>query len=279
MRGRFVRLRHSINEALQRHQYPNTVAALTAEAATLAPLMGGLMDESGMFTLQARGDGPLSLLIGDYFAPGGIRAYARFDSSQLSIVPQGFAELLGHGHLAFTMDPNGSAEQYQGIVPIEGASLSSSAENYFWQSEQIYSRINMAVAQDGLEWTTGGIILQALPGKAEDGDRDLDHAPLDWDTVCALLATCTPEELADPQLDPHTLLFRLFHEMGVRVYEPTPLQARCRCSYDRAQQVLQSLPAAERADLAEQGQLTMNCEFCGTVYTLDEAALSPPATL
>ena len=276
VRGRFVRLQHSVNEVLQRHQYPNTVAALTAEAATLAPLMGGLMDETGLFTLQARGGGPLSLLIADYFAPGGIRAYARFDSSELSVVPQGFEDLLGSGHLAFTMDPENSTEQYQGIVPIEGASLSTSAENYFWQSEQIFSRINLAVAQDGPEWQTGGILLQALPGKAEDGDHDLDNAPIEWDAACALLATCTPEELVNAELHPHDLLYRLFNELGVRVHETTPLQARCRCSYERAQRVLASVTASERAELAENGQLTMNCEFCGTVYTLDADSKPTP---
>lgn len=268
IRGRFVRLEQTLNHILTRHQYPQTVAALTAEAATLAPLMGGLMQDNGLFTLQARGNGPLSLLIADYFAPGGIRAYANFDRTNLGIVPQGFVDLLGDGHLAFTLEPPGSQEQYQGIVPIAGDSLSTSAENYFWQSEQIYSRIKLAVAHTPTGWQAGGIILQALPPVTADGAHDLDQLPIEWDTACAFLDSCTAVELTDNQLHPHTLLYRLFNELEVRAFETLPLAPRCRCSYDRAELILSSIAESERAELSDNGLLEMTCEFCGTVYSL-----------
>ncbi len=273
LRGRIIRLSTVLDEILIKHHYPPPVARLTAEAATLSVLIGSMLKLDGIFTLQAKGDGPVSLLVADYTSEGAVRAYAHFSSEQLSAVPDEFAALLGTGYLAFTVDQGAEFERYQGIVDIQGNSLSDSAQHYFMQSEQLRTALKFFVRQNGPNWQAAAIVIQAMPADESKGEHDLDVLPHGWEDAVALLQTITADEMLDAGLHAHDVLFRLFHEDGVRVYDMLPLRHQCRCSYTRAQMVAQTIPPGERDALKIDGEMVITCEFCNSSYKFKDADL------
>jgi len=290
LRGRMVRLGPVVDEILTRHAYPAPVARMLGQALALATVLAGALKFDGVFSLQTKGDGPISVLVADYRSPGLLRGYAQFDAEAIAALEAAgegdttsVQRLLGVGYIAFTVDQGADMERYQGIVALEGASLADCAHLYFRESEQIGSAIRLAadrVAGDGnggagaAVWRAGAIMLQRLP----EGDPALiargaeperpDEAEDDWRRAVTLLASTSDGELTDAGLDTDALLYRLFHEDGVRVYEPVPLAAGCRCSAQRARAVMASLPPEELPDLAVDGELVVTCEFCNAVYRL-----------
>jgi molecular chaperone Hsp33 len=274
LRGRFIRLHTTLDDILGKHQYPPPVARLTAEAATMACVLGSMLKEDGIFSLQANGDGPISLLVADYTAAGNLRAYASFKGDDLPAVPDRFAELLGHGQLMFTLDRGDDFERYQGIVPIDGDSLTAATRSYFLQSEQIHTLIRFFTTSIGAPWHTAALCIQAMPQSEQTGDHGLEFMPDGWDEAQALLQTLTDHEALDPELHPHDVLFRLFHENGVRVYDSQHIRHQCRCGYERAQRALSTLSDAEAEEFAENKILEVKCEFCNSTYrfTLDDLA-------
>ena len=288
VRGRLVRLGPALNEILNRHGYPDLVSQLLGEAVTLSCALAGALKFDGVFTLQTKGDGPISTLLADFKSPGNLRGYAQFDAKAVqnidADVTPSIPRLLGAGYIAFTVDQGADTERYQGIVELEGFSLADCAHNYFRESEQIETAIVLASgrgADDG-SWRGGAIMLQRLP----EGDPSLlargvevgrDEASEDnWRRVVTLLASTQASELIDPDLVGDDLLYRLFHENGVRIFEPTQLRPGCRCSMKRAERIFQQLPSAELQDLALEDQLIVTCEFCNASYTfpLEQFSLS-----
>lgn len=273
-RGRIVRLGATLDTILGAHDYPPTIARLLAEALTLAALFGAMLkDAGGQLTLQAHtSNGTVDLLVADYHA-GTLRGYVRHDPERLA---QGPAEpslfaLFGKGYLAITFDQAATKERYQGIVPLDGASLAEAAESYFAQSEQIPSLVRLSAAQVGGRWRAGGLLIQHLP-EGEEG-RDRIHTRLDhpeWDHVRALGETVRPAELIDPQLPLDGLLWRLFHEeTEIRITDPVGLAQGCRCDPDRIRDVIMRFGAAERADMAdENGIISVDCEFCARSFPI-----------
>jgi molecular chaperone Hsp33 len=271
VRGRIVRLGPVLDTLLGQHGYPAAVAALVAQLTVTACALGSLLKYEGVFTLQTKTDGPVRVMVADVTSAGGVRAMAQFDESRLDQ-----PALLGEGMLAFTADLGGaSAERYQGIVELNDAGLTDAVQRYFRQSEQIPTGTVVAVRQDaGGHWTGGGIILQRLPD--EGGHRAANDSAVedDWLRALSLLQTCSEAELADPTLAAEDLLYRLFHEEDVRVYEPKALSFACRCSRERVMGILRSMEAEERAAIEAQGLTDVTCGFCGKVYsfTRDEVA-------
>ncbi|MBO3758455.1 Hsp33 family molecular chaperone [Ciceribacter sp. L1K22] len=292
VRGRAVQLGPLLNSILDRHDYPPAVARLLAETIVLTVLIGTSLKFEGKFTVQTKTDGPVDLLVADFTTPENVRAYARFDEEAVaSAVAAGEAspeKLLGTGVLAFTIDQGSFMQPYQGIVPLDGSSLEEIAGVYFRQSEQIPTRVRLGVAelydrdQTGKPrhaWRAGGLIAQFLPEAPErmrhpdlhggDGDdRDNDHAEDDgWAEARLLVDTVDADELTDPQVGIERLLFRLFHERGVRVYEPNGVYDRCSCSREKIKGVLQGFSAEEIDASQEDGAIGVTCEFCSTTYT------------
>ena len=286
LRGRLVRLGPALDRILTRHDYPTPVATLLGEAIALAISLSGAIKYEGVFTLQTKGDGPIRLLVADVTTAGAVRGYAQFDAAKLaqldtdagSSVPR----LLGAGYLALTVDQGEHTERYQGIVALEGATLAECVHHYFRQSEQVEAGIKVAVGQhrdaDGqLRWRGGTLMIERLP---KDGDADAAREAEDegWRRAMVLMATGTSEELLDPNLAPEALLFRLFHEDGVRAYRPHALSAQCRCSRERVERMLAALPPHDLVDLTVDGKLVVTCEFCNAAYSFDEetvAAMAP----
>ncbi|MBU1540172.1 MAG: Hsp33 family molecular chaperone [Alphaproteobacteria bacterium] len=274
VRGRIVRLGQTIDAILSAHDYPEPVAALLGEACALAALVGSSLKFEGRLIVQAQGDGPVRYVVADYDTSGHMRGYCRFDEEAVAAASQGFARpgartLLGQGVFVMTLDRGENFERTQGITPIEGESLSLAAEHYFQQSEQIPTRVRLAVGSvvtdEGVGWRAGGALIQLIAGDEARGSTEEA-----WDRSRALFHTLADDELLDPTITPETLLFRLFHEDGVRLEDARTLVAQCRCSRERIAGVLTSFDPVERADMVEaDGKIRVTCEYCATVYELE----------
>jgi len=273
VRGRLVRLGETIDKILSAHAYPEPVAALLGEACALAALVGSSLKFEGRLIVQAQGEGPVRYVVADYDTAGTLRGYCRFDEAEVAAASTGFARpgaqtLLGKGVFIMTLDQGPDFDRHQGITPIEGESLSLCAEHYFAQSEQVPTKVRLAVGQvsteAGSQWRAGGAMIQMVAGDVARGSTD-DV----WDRSRALFATLGDDELIDPTISPEVLLFRLFHEDGVRLEEARPLAAVCRCSKDRIASVLTSFSDQERADMVEDdGKIRVTCEYCASVYEI-----------
>ncbi|MEA3064997.1 MAG: molecular chaperone Hsp33 [Sphingomonadales bacterium] len=270
-RGRLVRLGPVLGHILSAHDYPAPIARILSEALVLSALLGSLLKEAeGQLTIQAQTEsGIVELLVVDYRA-GELRGYVRFDAGRLGDLPthRDLGALFGKGYLAITFDHPQAEERYQGIVPLEGASLGEAAQNYFSQSEQLPSVVRLAVDDTG--HIAGGILVQHLP-EGEEG-RDRLHTRLDdpeWEHVRALAETIKGHELTDPALPLGEALWRLFHEEEVRVLEAIPLRKGCRCNFDYIKGVIARFGAAERAEMVdEDGFISVDCEFCSRVFPI-----------
>ncbi len=281
LRGRLVRLGPTIDRILSQHAYPEPVGGMLGEAITLAVMLAGALKYDGVFTLQTKGDGPIRLMVADVSTAGAVRGYAQYDDEKLAraIAPSGLSEasvprLLGAGYIAFTVDQGEHTERYQGIVELAGATLAECAQHYFRQSEQIQAGIKLSVARAGIRraWRGGGLMVQRVPPEGGWGVIP-DDVEDGWRRAMVLMSSATAAELVDPDLPPNRLLFRLFHEEGVRVYRTHPLEARCRCSRRRIESILRLLPAAEIDEMKKEPVTTVTCQFCNREYVFDEADL------
>ncbi|HMN87837.1 MAG TPA: Hsp33 family molecular chaperone [Bauldia sp.] len=295
VRGRAIQMGPAIDAILARHAYPAPVSKLLGEAIVLAVLLGSSLKFDGKFILQTETDGPVDMLVVDYATSGGVRAYARFDEAAVDAAAAAGASdpatLLGRGTLAMTIDQGAYMNRYQGVVALDGDSLEAVAHAYFRQSEQIPTRVRLAVGEmherrDGAlthAWRAGGLLVQFLPesparmrqadlpggdvpeGMAEDGFEEDDA----WVEAQSLVGTVEDHELTDPAVPVDTLLYRLFHERGVRVFNAAPVRDACTCSRDRVHAMLASFTAEEIAESVEDGRITVTCEFCNTRYDFD----------
>ena len=286
LRGRLTRMGPALDEILTKHDYPPAVGKLLGEAIVLTTLLGSSLKFDGRFILQTQTDGPVSFLIVDFQAPDRLRAYARYDARRLKAGLDSGA-LLGKGHLAMTIDQGPDMSRYQGLVALDGGGLEEAAHEYFLRSEQIPTRVRIAVGEEfrGGEggkhrWRAGGLLIQFLP-KAPERARQADLHPGDapegtvphtvaeddaWIEGQSLIGTVEDVELIDPDLSGERLLYRLFHERGVRVFKPVALQAKCSCSREAVSSMLKSFEAKERAEMVKDGKVVVTCEFCSSVY-------------
>jgi molecular chaperone Hsp33 len=277
IRGRLVRLGPAVDEILARHAYPAPVASVLAEALALAPLLAAALKYEGIFTLQTKGDGPLSMLVVDVTSGGDLRGYAQFDPDALAgIAAPGAAQpsiprLLGSGYLAFTVDQGQPTERYQGIVELTGATLAECVHHYFRQSEQLEAAVKLAGAKNAEgRWRAGGLMIQRMPDPGGLGsDRDEEG----WRRAAAFMASSTTAELLDPDLPADRLLYRLFHEDGVRAYQPQALRFACRCSRERVADMLGALPRGDIEEMKADGESVIICEFCSARYVFSPAEL------
>lgn len=276
LRGRLVRLGDSVDTILKRHNYPLPVAALLAEALALAAALSASLKYEGIFTLQLKGDGPVPMLVTDVTSKGTMRGYAEVRGDLPSddvIATAPVRSLVGKGYLAFTVDQGEHTERYQGIVELTGASLTQCIDHYFQQSEQFSAALQVTAGRnDAGLWRAGAMMLQRLPDQEAIVSREeRDEA---WRRSVILMASVTARELLDPSLAPADLLFRLFHEDGVRVYDQQPIQFGCRCSRERAARILSSLPQAEVEDLVVDGKVSVTCQFCNETQNFDESEIA-----
>lgn len=280
LRGRLVRLGSVVDGILGRHAYPEAVSAMLGETVALAACLAGSLKYDGVFTLQTKGDGPIGVLMADVTTAGAVRAYATFDADRVALLdPADVAardvpRLLGGGYIAFTVDQGTNTDRYQGIVELSGRSLSECTHAYFQQSEQLDAGVMIAAGRREDGWRAGGIMVQRLPYA-----RDLPGRPSEeeyddlWRTAVTLMSSTRARELIAGDLPPDQLLYRLFHEAGVRAYEAQPVTDTCRCSRERVERVLLSLNGEDLDDMKVDGAVIVNCEFCKREWRYDDAAL------
>jgi molecular chaperone Hsp33 len=318
LRGRVVRLGPALDCILGAHDYPLPVAKLLGEAIALTVLLGSSLKFEGRFILQTQTDGPVRMLVVDFTSDftnaGRVRACARFDRARVEAAiaarTASAGELLGQGHLAMTVDQGTDMSRYQGLVALTGGNLEDAAHEYFLRSEQIPTRVRLAVAEefsaaktetkvDGKSdsasassgatsgprhnWRAGGMLLQFLPKSPErmrvadldPGDAPAGTAPhvVDeddaWREGRALIDTVEDLELIDPDLSSERLLYRLFHEQGVRVFRPTDVEAKCSCSRESVANMLESFSQDDRDHMVENGVISVTCEFCSSHYVFE----------
>ena len=281
--GRLVKLGPTVDTILSRHAYPEPVSKLLGEAVALTALLGAALKFEGKFILQASTDGPVDLLVADYQVPGGLRGYARFSAERLAELPAD-GRLLGEGHLAMTIDRGVDTERYQGVVPLEGESLTEAADTYFRQSEQLPTFIRLAVARHyragsagsrSWTWRAGGLLVQKLTREGgRSVAREAAFSEEDWTRARALAETVEDHELLDPLLPPDRLLYRLFHEEQVRAFRAIPLESYCSCSRERVEELLRRFSAEDLAEMVVDGEMWVTCEFCNSRYQFDPASFA-----
>ncbi|HMN51863.1 MAG TPA: Hsp33 family molecular chaperone [Xanthobacteraceae bacterium] len=289
VRGRVVRLGDALDNAISNHNYPPQVARALSEAITLAVLLGSTLKDAGRLILQTQTDGAIDFLVVDVVAPEKVRAYARFNRARLADMGKATTgQLLGNGHLAMTVEHGSASQRYQGIVALNGMSLEEAAHTYFQNSEQIPTRVRIAVGEEmraggKAKMRAGGLLVQFLPqesGRAQQGDIDPGDAPKGtpkhevkeddaWVEAKSLVETVEDHELLDSALSSERLLWRLFNERGVRVFDAQPVVAHCSCSRDRVSDMLRSFTKEDRASMVKDGKITVTCEFCGRVYPFE----------
>ena len=298
VRGRTVQLGEALGSILARPDYPEPVSRLVAEAALVTVLLGSSLKFEGKFILQTRTDGPVDMIVADFATPDGLRAYARFDADRVAAAAEAGdaspAALLGKGVLALTVDQGADMQRYQGIVALEGGGLEDAARTYFRQSEQIPTDLRLSVGklfvsgQGGERWRAGGLLAQFLP-KADHrrqmpdlpGGDDPSATPEDnsddaWQELLALFSTVEHEELLDPGVGSERLLYRLFNERGVRVFEGNRVADRCSCSEERVRSLLKGFTAEEITESIEEGVIRVKCEFCSSAYVFDPNEFGQP---
>ncbi len=291
VRGRIAHLGAVVDTAVRQHDLPEPVARLLAEMLALTALLGTTLKFNGKLIAQAQTDGPVRLLVADFAAPGSIRGLARFDAERVrALMEEGAAtedRLLGTGQLVFTLDQGPHMRRYQGVARLQG-SLERAAEEYFASSEQIPTRVRLAAGTlmdvAGEHWRAGAMMIQHMPPPAgaaatdEERERKREADADNWATAEALFDTLEDQELLDPSISPERLAYRLFHEHGVRAFEPVRLRWDCRCSRETLLEVLRRFSPEERAEMVEEdGKIRARCEFCSTTYefTPEELAAKP----
>lgn len=262
IRGRLIKMDTVLEQIIRQHNYPLPVSYLLSEALILSLVLSSMLKYDGIFTLQIQAEGAIKTIVADVNGQGHIRAYVAFDEdafkdNSIFSDSQNYFHLLEKGYMAFTVDQGENMDRYQGIVALEGENLIDAMQHYFEQSEQIKTSVRMAIHPQDDQWCAGAIMIQSMPDSSEE----------DWTRATMLLQTCDDDELLSPNLSPHDVLFRLFHEEGVRIYEPTIIEHICRCSKEKVSEVLKSLPKDDLEHTKNKdGEIKIQCEFCGKEY-------------
>lgn len=286
-RGRSVRLGTAVDEILKNHAYPDPVARILGEFLVLASLLGSMMKYEGIVTIQVKSGGAIPMLVADYENSGQdgdsgkIRGYAQVDEVKLAHYGKNpsYEGLIGskQGYMALTIDQGADMERYQGIVDLKGANLSEVARNYFLNSEQTPTEILLTCDKDPVSgfWRAGGIMLQHL-ARGEAGQKRLleraekaDPEQENWERAGIFMNSVKTSELLDPQLNLDDLLFRLFHEDGVRVFDPSHVAFKCRCSRKKIEETIRAFSQDDIDHSTVDGAITVNCQFCSTDYVFD----------
>ena len=269
IRGEILTLEKSYQDVLANGSYPEAIQQLIGQFLAAAGLLSATLKFEGVITLQARGTGPLSLIMSDCTRHHNLRAIAKFDPKLSYENNTPLTELIGKGTLTLTIDPS-QGERYQGVVPLESASLAECLEDYFARSEQLMTRIWLSAEIQSDSPKAAGLLLQALPHQLESTPEENQRL---WEHTTQLADTITAEEQLS--LNHEEQLFRLFHQDELRLFEPSPVQFFCSCSEERFSKTLVSMGQKEVLDiLKENGLILIKCEFCHQQYRFDQKKIS-----
>lgn len=279
VRGRLVRLGALADALLTRHDNPEPVTRIAGQALAMVAALATALKFRGSFSLQAKGDGPLGMLLADCTEAGALRGYARAAPDRLAellaVNPAPHAgQLLGKGYLAFTVDQGPDTERHQGIVALDGETLAEMALHYFDTSEQLRTTIRLACAPTPAGWRASALVLERIAGAGGVApDLDAEAQEEAWRTATVLAGTVTDEELLDDAIAPEALLYRLFGTEGVASDLPRALAYGCRCSRQRLAGILETFGGDDLDHMAIEGRITMTCEFCNMEFGFDRTTV------
>ena len=287
IRGRMASVGRAANTIIERHNYPDLVGRLQAEALALAACLSSTLKFDGVFTLQAKGDGLVRTLLADITEGGDLRGYCAFEEDQSQLAAMQLAQpnddaihivpLMGGGYIAFTVDDDATGGRYQGIVELEGPHLSDAAMRWFENSEQTDTMILCAADKGSSGWQASALMLQRIATEGGDAVSAVGAKPVSgnpWHTAKTLLSSVTRAELLDPALTPEDIIFRLFNSMAPHVAPTRAVSDQCRCDVQKIKSMLTQLSVDDVNDLADSdGALHITCEFCKTERVFNKSDL------
>ncbi|WP_222889359.1 Hsp33 family molecular chaperone HslO [Enterobacter sp. C2] len=254
VRGELVTVSESLRQILENHSYPQPVKNILAELLVATSLLTATLKFAGDITVQLQGDGPMSLAVINGNNKQQLRGVARVQDEIADDAD--LKALVGNGYLVITITPE-EGERYQGVVGLEGDTLAACLEDYFMRSEQLPTRLYIRTGEVDGQPAAGGMLLQVLP--AQDTDSN------DFEHLATLTDTIKTEELLT--LPANEVLWRLYHEEEVTLYDPQDVEFKCTCSGERCAGALKTLPDEEiNSILEEEGEIDMHCDYCGSHY-------------
>ena len=254
VKGRVIKLDDQLDVILTQHQYPESVAKILGELLMVASLIGSQFKDEVTLTIQLQIKENNQYIVADYQAPGMIRGYAKFDQISSN---KSYEDIISDSLLVVTVDRKNN-QRYQGVVEIKDKDIAKAMEEYFYQSEQINTSIKLKIGRlfqpaKGESWCGGGIIIQKLPSKFEEDS---------WKEANLYFSTIRDDELLDPSLSLEKLLYSVYNEMDVVVYDDLPILHKCRCSRERVEQVIESLGCEQALSLIIDDKVSVDCQFC-----------------
>lgn len=283
--GRLVRLDDVVNTIISKHQYPQNVSAVVAESTALAALLASALKYDGLFTLQTKSNGPVSMVVVDVTSDGAVRACANFDEERIKKAQElrkteGEIEAaphwLGEGYLAFTVDQGKATDLYQGVVDLQGKNLTECALRYFKQSEQIETALQLFLhipTDENDKWKAAGILLQKLPETGGKVNTDIDMSEA-WNEAVTFMQSLTADEVFDENLSSAELLHRLYHSSKLSISKNKDYRFGCRCSREKLLATISSFSEEEINNLVDnQNQIVATCNFCSEKYVFDKGEL------
>lgn len=275
IRGRLVRLDQEMWKIIGQHNYPDIVNGYLAQATALSIALSNCFKFDGLFTLQITGSGPLRLLVIDVNKQEQVRACARFDIEALNKLTaeetKNIQQVFGEqGTMVFTIDPVGGEDRYQGVVELTGSTLAESTHHFFRQSEQLETGVVLVNGESQDVLAGAVLMIQRLPLPQNTPVEDKEALDDQWIHALSLTGSISRKELLDRSLSNEDLLYRLFWEDGVRVYEPQSIIAQCRCSNEKIKEMLETFSVQDRKEMVFEDKITVTCEFCGMAYRFDE---------
>jgi len=256
IRGAHVRLSSAWQNMQKQQHYPAVIKTQLGQVIAASTLLASSIKFDGSLTLQIRGQGTITMLIAECTTQGNFRGLATWNNANTSAIPE--SVFSDQDQLAITLNPGQDKKRYQSIVTLQNQRIDNTIEHYLNHSEQIESRLWLGADQN----SCSGLLLQRMP------QQHHNHDPENWHRICHLASTIKQQELL--QLDGSSLLNRLFTAETLRVFKPQPWQFHCHCSVERVKTMLISLGKSElESMLAEQGNVTIDCEYCNQHYAFD----------
>lgn len=258
IRGEIAQAHDAFAQCIKNHDYPEAIANIIGELLIATSLLTATLKFEGKIAVQIQGDGPLNMAVINANQNLEVRGTARYEGDTTGL---SFAQLIGKGYLMITITPE-KGERYQGVVALEKETLGACLEDYFVQSEQLATKISLFADSQSIPPQAAGLLIQTLPAKSDSHEQDFAH-------VCALAGTIKAQEIYTLSND--DLLFRLYHQEQVRLFEAQPISFKCGCSQERCLSSLALIEPAEIKEiLEEKGSIEMRCEYCATTYIFKE---------
>ncbi|MEY2865287.1 MAG: Hsp33 family molecular chaperone HslO [Candidatus Methylopumilus sp.] len=262
IRGNYVKLNHTIEEATQHQALPQNIHIALGELMIASSLLASTLKLDGSLTLQIQTNGPLKLLIAECNENLGIRGTVKWNGPIESIAP---IDLIKEGHFIITLIQKNAKTPYQGIVPMEGNSISELLENYMLRSEQIQTKLWIHSQENIFH----GILIQKLPFNSSAEALDHDAMISAWEDI--VMSADKSFKTIHPELEASKILQTIFSSETIRLFDPSYPNFACSCSKKSVENMLRLIGKKEcESIIEEQSSITIHCDFCNECYKYSE---------